>query len=230
MMIADALKDYGIEEQKALRMEAYANKLLEANQFMNLTRITDPKEVAEKHFIDSIIPWKFGLIKPGDKVVDVGTGAGFPGVPLAIMEPEARFLLVDSVHKKLQFVHKSVDNMCLNVDILWARAEEAAHNEKYREKFDVCVTRAVAYLPKLLELVSGFVRVGGKIVAYKGADIMEELENSSRAMNELCLKLVDIYDIDIVDNSHKIAVFEKTDILGEKYPRKYGKIKSAPLG
>ena len=228
-MIYDQLIAYGIEPVQAEKMDVYAQKLLQANQTMNLTRITEPGEIAEKHFIDSILPSRLGLIHPGDQIIDVGTGAGFPGVPLAIMEPEAVFTLMDSVNKKLEFVHKAVDNMCLNVHTLWMRAEEASHAPQYREKYDICVTRAVAYLPKLLELVGGLVRVGGKILAYKGTEIMEELENSRNCMEILNISLVDIYHTENVDNSHVLVEFKKTGPLNDKYPRKYGKIKSLPL-
>ena len=228
-MIEELLLKKGIDEEKAAKMESYARKLVEANKTMNLTRITEPEEMAEKHFLDSILPCTLGLIAPGQSIVDVGTGAGFPGVPLAIMEPEAHFTLMDSVQKKLEFVHNAVDNLCSNVDILWIRAEEAAHIDQYREKFDLCVTRAVAYLPKLLELTAGLVRVGGKILAYKGTEIMEELENSRNALGKLNLKLVDIYQNPLVDNFHVLAVFEKKGSLQTQYPRKFSKIKAAPL-
>ena len=168
------------------RFEIYHRLLSEWNEKMNLTAITDPREVAEKHFADSLaaLPW----LKPGMAVIDVGTGAGFPGVPLLIMEPGLELTLADSLQKRLTFLDALLKELGLKAALVHGRAEDLGQNKLYREQFDAALSRAVANLPVLLELTTPFVRVGGTAIAYKG-DADQELESAKTAALLLHAKL-----------------------------------------
>ena len=155
------------------RFEIYHRLLSEWNEKMNLTAITDPVAVAEKHFADSLAALPY--LKPGMKVVDVGTGAGFPGVPLLIMEPGLELTLADSLQKRLTFLDALLKELGLKAALVHGRAEDLGQNKLYREQYDAALSRAVANLPVLLELTTSFVRVGGTAIAYKG-DADQELD------------------------------------------------------
>ncbi|MBQ3487323.1 MAG: 16S rRNA (guanine(527)-N(7))-methyltransferase RsmG, partial [Clostridia bacterium] len=157
------------------RFEIYQRLLAEWNERMNLTAITDPVEVAEKHFADSLAALPY--LKPGMQVIDVGTGAGFPGVPLLIMEPKLELTLADSLNKRLTFLDALLKELGLTATLVHGRAEDLGQNRLYRERFDAATSRAVANLPVLLELTTPFVKVGGSAIAYKG-DAAEELQNA----------------------------------------------------
>ena len=174
------------DENALDRFEIYHRLLSEWNEKMNLTAITDPVEVAEKHFADSLaaLPW----LKPGMKVIDVGTGAGFPGVPLLIMEPDLELTLADSLNKRLTFLDALLRELGLAAAMVHGRAEDLGQNRLYRERYDVALSRAVASLPVLLELTTPFVKVGGSAIAYKG-DASEELESAKSAAFLLHVKL-----------------------------------------
>ena len=154
------------DERALERFEIYQRLLGEWNERMNLTAITDPEEVAQKHFADSLAALPY--LKAGMKVIDVGTGAGFPGVPLLIMEPKLELTLADSLQKRLTFLEALLRELDLKATLVHGRAEDLGQNRLYREKFDAAVSRAVANLPVLLELTTPFVRVGGTAIAYKG--------------------------------------------------------------
>ena len=168
------------------RFEIYHRLLSEWNEKMNLTAITDPVAVAEKHFADSLAALPY--LKPGMKVVDVGTGAGFPGVPLLIMEPGLEMTLADSLQKRLTFLDALLKELGLKAALVHGRAEDLGQNKLYREQFDAALSRAVANLPVLLELTTPFVRVGGTAIAYKG-DADQELESAKTAAFLLHVKL-----------------------------------------
>lgn len=198
---------------------------------MNLTAITDEREVVFKHFIDSIalIP-EIELCKK--KVIDVGTGAGFPGIPLAIVAEDTEFLLMDSLNKRINFLNE-VKEICdlKNVSTIHARAEELGRNPEYREKFDVCVSRAVANMSTLLEYCTPFVKVGGVFVSYKSGDVKEELIASENAQKQLFCKKKNVIEFSLpnTDISRSFVVFEKKKELNKKYPRQSGKPKKNPL-
>ncbi len=221
----ETLTRHGVNADLAQLFEQYADLLLEVNTTLNLTRITDPVDVAVKHFVDSLVPIKLGVISKGDRVLDVGTGAGFPGMPLAITG-DYRVTLLDSSKKKLAFVDKCALDMNVAVSTVNARAEEFAHSNR-REGFDVVMSRAVAPLPVLLELIAPLVAVGGKVVAFKSLN--DDPVEGKRARKELGLAEGVVMNSGIPCLEHCLIVYEKIRSTPAKYPRRYTLIKSKPL-
>ena len=207
------------------RFEIYHRLLSEWNEKMNLTAITDPVAVAEKHFADSLAALPY--LKPGMKVVDVGTGAGFPGVPLLIMEPGLELTLADSLQKRLTFLDALLKELGLKAALVHGRAEDLGQNKLYREQFDAALSRAVANLPVLLELTTPFVRVGGTAIAYKG-DAAAELENAKGAAVLLHVQLRTVaLDSDL---GKRCLIFaDKIAPTPRSYPRKAGTPSKKPL-
>lgn len=213
------------------KFEIFYDLLIETNKSMNLTAITEMHDVVLKHFIDSISLLKF-IDLSNKKVIDVGTGAGFPGIPLAILCPDTEFVLMDSLNKRLKFIDNVVKECGLkNVSTIHGRAEDLGQDSKYREQFDFCVSRAVASLPVLLELCSPFVKVNGKFVSYKSEMLKDELVNAKRALSLLHCDLEEEFSYTIPDSDffRVFAVFNKTGLLAKKYPRQAGKPKRNPL-
>lgn len=212
-------------EQAIDRFEIYHRLLLVWNERMNLTAITDPREVVEKHFADSLaaLPW----LKPGMSVIDVGTGAGFPGVPLLIMEPELKLTLADSLQKRLTFLDALLKELGLQASLVHGRAEDLGQNKLYREQFDAALSRAVASLPVLLELTTPFVKVGGSAIAYKG-DAAEEVKSAKGAA---FLLHVDLRQMDLKSNLGKRCLIfaDKKAPTPKAYPRKAGTPNKKPL-
>ena len=207
------------------RFETYQRLLAEWNERMNLTAITDPVEVAEKHFADSLAALPY--LKPGMQVIDVGTGAGFPGVPLLIMEPKLELTLADSLHKRLTFLDALLKELGLTATLVHGRAEDLGQDRLYRERFDAATSRAVANLPVLLELTTPFVKVGGSAIAYKG-DAAEELQNAKSAAFLLHVKLRTVELAS--DLGKRCLIFaDKTAPTPKQYPRKAGTPNKKPL-
>ena len=207
------------------RFETYHRLLAEWNERMNLTAITDPVEVAEKHFADSLAALPY--LKPGMRVIDVGTGAGFPGVPLLIMEPKLELTLADSLHKRLTFLDALLKELGLTATLVHGRAEDLGQDRLYRERFDAATSRAVANLPVLLELTTPFVKVGGSAIAYKG-DAAEELQNAKSAAFLLHVKLRTVELAS--DLGKRCLIFaDKTAPTPKQYPRKAGTPNKKPL-
>ena len=207
------------------RFETYHRLLAEWNERMNLTAITDPLEVAEKHFADSLAALPY--LKPGMRIIDVGTGAGFPGVPLLIMMPELRLTLADSLQKRLTFLDVLLRELGLTAALVHGRAEDLGQNKLYRERYDVALSRAVANLPVLLELTTPFVRVGGSAIAYKG-DAGEELESAKSAAFLLHVKLRSV-DLDPNLGKRCLIFADKIAPTPKPYPRKAGTPNKKPL-
>ena len=207
------------------RFEIYHRLLSEWNEKMNLTAITDPVEVAEKHFADSLAALPY--LKAGMKVVDVGTGAGFPGVPLLIMEPGLELTLADSLQKRLTFLDALLKELGLKAALVHGRAEDLGQNKLYREQFDAALSRAVANLPVLLELTTPFVRVGGTAIAYKG-DADQELESAKTAAFLLHVKLRSV-DLDSNLGKRCLIFADKIAPTPRSYPRKAGTPSKKPL-
>ena len=207
------------------RFEIYHRLLSEWNEKMNLTAITDPVAVAEKHFADSLAALPY--LKPGMKVVDVGTGAGFPGVPLLIMEPGLELTLADSLQKRLTFLDALLKELGLKAALVHGRAEDLGQNKLYREQFDAAISRAVANLPVLLELTTPFVRVGGTAIAYKG-DAAEELESAKTAAFLLHVKLRGV-DLASPLGRRCLIFADKIAPTPRSYPRKAGTPSKKPL-
>ena len=208
----------------------YMNLLIEWNEKMNLTAITEPKEIILKHFIDSLTILKY--IDDNSKLVDVGTGAGFPGVPLSIMNPTLKITLVDSLNKRLIFLQEVVKELNLkNIEIVHARAEEFGQNKNYREKFDIAVSRAVANLSVLAEYLLPAVKIGGQVICMKGSQVEEELNDAKFALKELGgkIKSVDEFCLPGTDMKRNVIIVEKIKETPKKYPRKAGTPAKQPL-
>lgn len=213
-------------DERALdRFELYQRLLLEWNEKMNLTAITDPVEVAQKHFADSLAALPY--LQPGAKVIDVGTGAGFPGVPLLILRPELQLTLADSLQKRLTFLDALLQELGLHARLVHGRAEDLGQNRLYREQFDAALSRAVAGLPVLLELTTPFVKVGGAAIAYKG-DAAEELE---KAKSAAFLLHVQLRQVELAsDLGKRCLIFaDKKAPTPKAYPRKAGTPNRKPL-
>ena len=213
-------------------LDRYYQILKEENSKYNLTRIIEEEEVYLKHFYDSMSIVKYFDFKPDEYVIDVGTGAGFPGIPLAIFLPKVQFTLMDSLNKRIIFLQDVVKKCGLkNVECIHSRAEELAKNEKYREKYDVCVSRAVANLSVLLEYCIPFIKKGGMFISYKSISSEEELSDSKNAQNKLCCKLKKNISFELPDTDirRNFLLFEKFDNTSSKYPRNNGIPRKKPL-
>lgn len=213
------------------KFHKYYDVLIETNKVMNLTAITEVNDVVTKHFVDSISLINYFDLK--DKVViDVGTGAGFPGIPLAILLENTQFTLMDSLNKRINFLNNVIEICNLkNVTTIHSRAEDLGRNEDYREKYDVCVSRAVANMSTLLEYCIPFVKKGGYFISYKSGNAEEEIQNSVAAQKKLsCInkKIID-FTLEGTDMSRSFVIFEKTGELSKRYPRQAGKPKKSPL-
>ena len=208
----------------------YMNLLIEWNEKMNLTAITEPKEIILKHFIDSITILKY--IDDNSKLVDVGTGAGFPGVPLSIMNPTLKITLVDSLNKRLIFLQEVVKELNLkNIEIVHARAEEFGQNKNYREKFDIATSRAVANLATLSEYLVPLVKIGGKIISMKASNAKEEINDAQKAIEVLGGKIEKIEEFDLPESDigRTIIIIDKNKCTPAIYPRKAGTPAKEPI-
>lgn len=213
------------------KFQIFYNLLMEKNKVMNLTAITDEKEVILKHFLDSIAIRKY-ISLDNKKLIDVGTGAGFPGIPLAIICDNIEITLMDSLNKRIEFLNDVINKCDLkNVNTIHSRAEDLGHKNSYREQYDIVVSRAVANLSVLLEYCIPFLKVGGIFVSYKSILAEDEIQSSSSAQDKLKTKLINRIDYQIPqsDFSRNYLVFEKIDKLNNKYPRQAGKPKRNPL-
>lgn len=229
-LIAEA-KNYNlnINEEQAEKFQMYKDLLLEWNKVMNLTAIVDEDDIILKHFIDSLICTRY--ISEENSIIDIGTGAGFPGIPLAIYYPNKNIILLDSLNKRINFLNEVKDKLNLkNINCIHARAEELAHDKEFREKYDIAVSRAVAAMNILIEINSAYVKKDGKIIFMKGSNYKEEIEKSKNAMNLLNMKLIAEDEYLLSDDiTHSIIVTKKEKNTAEKYPRIFGKIKKQPL-
>ncbi|OGO02676.1 MAG: hypothetical protein A2Y91_02870 [Chloroflexi bacterium RBG_13_54_8] len=221
--------------QQMQQFQLYYEELIEWNNRINLTAITDYEEVQLKHFLDSLtlvpVIQRITHAEGGLTLLDVGTGAGMPGLPLRIALPEVKVTLMDSVAKKTAFLQHLIDKLCLDyVNILTGRAEEMAHRPDYREKFDIVVSRAVTKLPTVVELTLPFCRVGGIAIAQKKGDIEEELSNAAKAMDILGGKTREIIKIALqLLEPRLIIVMEKVAATPTRYPRRAGMPEKRPL-
>lgn len=209
----------------------YGEFLLEYNQKVNLTAVKTPEEVVEKHFCDSLTALALPQLKKGARCADIGTGAGFPGVPLAIMRPDISVLLVDALKKRLVFLEELAKKLELpNVSTLHSRSEDGGRNPQVREKYDIALSRAVARLPVLCELNLPFVKVGGYMLAYKGPAAAEEIPEAAKAMAVLGGRLEDFYrDPGDTETRHGIVIIQKIKPTPPKYPRQAGKPEKEPI-
>ena len=215
-----------LTEPEILNFIKYYNLLLEWNKRVNLTRIVEPMEVAKKHFADSILGAK--LIPEGARVVDVGTGAGFPGVPLKIVRPDIELCLVDSLGKRVKFLSELCTSLGIEAETIHARAEDAARDPALRGRFDIALSRAVAPMNVLTELTVPFLKVGGASLMYKAASTDEEIRSSANAFRELrCTAEPFVFDVSW--GARTIVLVRKNAPTPAKYPRKAGTPEKAPL-
>ncbi|MBM6830073.1 16S rRNA (guanine(527)-N(7))-methyltransferase RsmG [Anaerotignum lactatifermentans] len=233
-LLMDCAKEMGVEltEEMLSQFETYFSLLIEWNEKMNLTAITEEREVVLKHFADCISVLPHLALTGKEKIIDVGTGAGFPGIPLKIACPSLEVTLLDSLQKRIGFLEEVGRQLNLEgVTYLHSRAEDGGQNPELREQFDLCVSRAVANLSVLSEYCLPFVKTGGRLAALKGPDALRELEEAQGALKKLGGTLEKVVDVEIpfTDLRHKLVIIRKTEKTPAQYPRKAGKIQKNPL-
>ena len=227
-----ALKEINLElnEKQLSQFEQYYDLLISWNEKINLTAITDPEEVAKKHFADSLSLIKVLSLNEIESVIDVGTGAGFPGIPLKIAFPHLKITLLDSLNKRIQYLGEVNDNLALSdVVLIHGRAETIARDPDHRERYDLCVSRAVAGLSSLSELCTPFVKVGGVFAPYKSEKAEEELSEAGNALNLLGCEVRKVEKFSLFDQVRCIPVIEKVRNTDDKYPRREGIPGKRPL-
>lgn len=227
-----SLLNESISAEAVTQYETYCDLLNEWNQVMNLTGITEPIEVAQKHYLDSLACLLSHKFNVGASVIDVGTGAGFPGLPLKIFRPDLKLTLLDSLNKRIKFLQAVGEATKVHsVNYIHGRAEEVAVNKFHREKYDIAVARAVSKMNVLTEYCLPFVKVGGYFIAMKGKDVAEELKEAEKALKVLGGKLenVFLYQIPGTDIEHGIVVIQKIAPTPKGYPRKAGTPEKKPL-
>lgn len=221
-----------LSDEQTMQFEQYYEMLVAKNEVMNLTAITKFEEVVQKHFIDSVMIRDLYIPEADERWIDVGTGAGFPGIPLKIVFPQLRMTLLDSLNKRVKFLQEVVDVLKLDgVEALHGRAEEYAKKTEYREQFDCCVSRAVANLASLSEYCLPFVKVGGSFVPYKSGKIQEEIELSGGAVEILggVIRNKKEFMLPGSDMYRCLLKIEKVKSTAKKYPRKAGMPTKEPL-
>jgi len=232
LMEAFSKENFSFTEGQIKQFSDYYALLIEWNQKMNLTAIEKPEEVAYKHFVDSLFLLRVQHDINGKSLIDVGTGAGFPGIPLKIMLPEIELTLFDSLNKRVLFLQEVCNQLQLKkVHCVHGRAEEFGIKSEFRGSFDIATARAVAKMPVLMEYCLPFVKKGGCFIALKGPELENELKESQNALKELGGKIVDIQQFSLADGlySRNIAVIEKIKDTPKKYPRKAGTPSKNPL-
>lgn len=226
------LEDLGISlnETQIKQFLDYYELLVETNKVMNLTAITEFDEVIEKHFLDSLSLCRIYDLNREIRVLDLGTGAGFPGVPLKIAFPQIRLVLADSLNKRIKFLENVVGELSLqNVSCVHGRAEKMGRNKEYREQFDLCVSRAVANLSSLSEYCIPFVKEGGAFISYKSGEIEEEANAAKKAISVLGGELREIYKFDLYEQKRSFVIIDKKKKTPKAYPRKAGTPTKEPL-
>ena len=221
-----------LSEKQMEQFLQYYELLVEKNKVMDLTAITEFDEVVEKHFLDSVSLTKQMDLHQPLKVLDLGTGAGFPGIPLKIVFPELEITLMDSLNKRVLFLQDVISSLQLeNIEAVHGRAEEAARNKKYRESFDLCVSRAVANISTLSEYCLPFVKIGGSFISYKSSTIEDELEDGKKGIAILGGKVKDVYKFTLPDSElqRSFVIIEKEKKTPKAYPRKAGTPSKEPL-
>ncbi len=232
--LKEGFKKFGLEinDKQVEQFMEYMDLLLEYNEKMNLTAITEKEDVIVKHFLDSVSVLTVVKFRKGIKVIDVGTGAGFPSIPLKIMLPEVEFTLVDSLKKRVGFLDVVIDKLGLeHIEAIHGRCEDLGRDEKLRGRFDIGVSRALARMEILGELSIPFIKKGGKFVALKGPKVHEELEKAKRGLKKLGCVNIEVKNIKLpfTEMTHKIAIIDKEHHTPYKYPRHPSKISKNPL-
>lgn len=228
----NSMNSIGIEltNSQLNAFETYYDMLIDRNKVMNLTAITEFDEVMDKHFLDSVYLFRSIELKADYKLIDIGTGAGFPGIPLKIVFPELKITLLDSLNKRVGFLNDVIDELNLNdIEAIHGRAEDIARDKTYRASYDIAVSRAVANLSTLSEYCLPFVKIGGKFVSYKSGDCADEVDNAKAAIHLLGGKINKIDEFSYSNNSRSFIVIDKVMNTSNKYPRKAGLPSKKPL-
>lgn len=221
-----------INEKQMQQFITYYEMIIERNKVVNLTAITDFQDVVEKHFLDSLSLKNCIDLNQNKKLLDLGTGAGFPGIPLNIVFPELNVILMDSLNKKIIFLQEVIEELNLkNISALHGRAEEAARKKDHREVYDICVSRAVSNLASLSEYCIPFIKKGGQFVSYKSGEIEEEVNQAKSAIFLLGGKIKDVKKFQLVESEaeRSFVIIEKVKGTPERYPRKAGTPSKNPL-
>ena len=231
-LINKTFEEYNIvaDKKSGLDMQVFVNSMLKYNETHNLTAITEINDVVYKHILDSVLSYK--LFEKGKKILDIGCGAGFPSVPLSIINRELDITAIDSVQKKVEFVRLVKNQLDLdNLQVLHTRIEDFANDDKFREKFDIVVSRAVAPLNIILEYSAPMLKNGGYILAYKGQNYENEIETAENALKILncTVKSIEKYHINEIDTDRYVLVIRKNSTISSKYPRKQNKPRLKPL-
>ncbi len=222
-------KKYGLDltEEQYRKFDKYAEFLVEYNKNVNLTAITEPKEILVKHFIDSVLLSKYADISENSSLIDVGTGAGFPSIPLKIMRNDIKITLLDSLAKRIAFLEKLCDMLEIEAEFIHGRAEDIARMAEYREKFDFSCARAVANLSVLSEYCIPFVKVGGYFLSMKGRG--DDIDSAENAVKILGGEIISIAEYTLESDIRKIILVNKISQTPTKYPRNSGQIKKKSL-
>lgn len=231
-MLRSGAYEYGVElDETALdRFDRYAELLCEWNTFMNLTAIKEPDEIVKKHFVDSLSLLSAVRIPEGSSLIDVGTGAGFPGIPLLIARNDLKVTLLDSTNKRLEFIRAVLESTGLSAKVVHMRAEDAGRNKEYREKFDFATARAVSNLRDLSEYCLPFVKIGGYFVPMKSAKTDEETAGAKKAISVLGGKISDIKSFELDGAGQRtVLLIKKISQTPTNYPRPSAKIAKFPI-
>ncbi len=226
------LYNIDISKEQINMLLKYMDMLKEWNKKVNLTSIVDDEGIIKKHFLDSISIFNTELIKDNISLVDVGTGAGFPGIPIKIINPTVKVTLIDSLKKRVNFLKEVICELKLKgINAVHGRCEDFANQKDYREQYDIATARAVASLPVLCEYCLPYVKIGGSFIAMKGPSVIEELDVSGNAVKVMGGELKEVIDTNIYgeDLNHKLVVVKKKKLSPIKYPRKAGKIEKNPI-
>jgi len=226
--LREGLPQLGLELTPEIQQKlcAFGEAVIRQNEVMNLTAITEPSQVAKLHLLDSISLLTLADLR-GKRMIDVGCGAGFPGVPVKIACPEVKLTLLDSLGKRMAWLEQILPQLGVEAECVTARAEEAVQTR--REQYDIATSRAVARLNILLELTAPYVKVGGFVLAMKGTAAREELDEAKNAIRKLGLKLEKVEEFPMDGTAHAVIVLRKVAPTPPQYPRRYAKIKQAPL-
>ncbi len=221
-----------LSEKQLEQFQCYYERLIEKNKVMNLTAITEYEEVVDKHFVDSILLGSVKELSGKKRVIDVGTGAGFPGIPLKIVYPELEITLLDSLNKRVKFLNEVIEELGLTgIQAVHSRAEDLAQDAAYRQQYDICVSRAVANLATLSEYCIPFVKQGGYFISYKSTQIEEELKQAKKAVQVLGGTLEQIETVQIPGTTieRQFVMIRKTGTTPKKFPRKAGTASKTPI-
>lgn len=233
-ILEEACRDIGLEltKEQYEQFMKYKDLIQEWNKKVNLTSIKEDEEIVKKHFIDSIKIFKFEEVKNAKRIIDIGTGGGFPGIPMKIVNPDCEMVLLDSLNKRINFLNIVINDLGLkNISTIHGRAEDFAVKPEYREKFDIVVSRAVANMTVLSEFCLPYVNLGKHFVALKGPSVDEELNESKRALSILGGEVEKLIPVKIEDSDleHNLVVIKKVKNTPKQYPRKAGTANKKPL-